>query len=448
MEMEQVSEVMEDTRLELRNLATRTLLINKRLLNITLHVKDQLRTIYTIVERTRCVNHARFKALETGLATHMYRTYLTESLHQVMQAAVSGKLTPGLIGVDELRAALGSHPSLAKSIITANPMLAYQFGKVIPVQMDFHNLRFGYLIELPAGSIGQTYPLYQSYSVGFHHLDLTKRNFVAEEDGELKTNVFRARIPRYAILRPRVGLVEVRYDKCREGQGITLCRPEAIDTYPVKLPCLDMFIGGGRSASMDCIKTAASQREMSGEFVVLDTPAGTLVRAAELPVVGFPDLPQRHPDTPGIRLRPSKGGVYFIDFAKFKSFVVNHTHHFTTQGSDLYVATLVKTPRTMYMPKPMAYDTLVMPEIDLGANFTMLAGQLRDTHPILRLTPAKITSFMTAMVLIFIGSAMLVVGIWMFRVGYCCCPQSKVRRPISYRPILDIEQKMRTNNYI
>ena len=274
-DLEAVTDAMEDTRLDLRNLATRTLLINQRLTNITLHVKDQLRTIYTIVERTRCVNHAKFKALETGLATHMYRTYLTDSLHHVMQAAVTGKLTPSLIGVDELRAALGSHPSLAKSIITSNPMLAYQFGRVIPVQMDFHNLRFGYLIELPAGSIEQTYPLYQSYSVGFHHLDLTKRNFIAEEDGKLKTNVFRARIPRYAVLRPKVGLVEVKYDKCQEGQGVTLCRPEAIETYPVKRPCLDMFIGGGRSASMDCIKAAASQREVSGEFVVLDTPAGT-----------------------------------------------------------------------------------------------------------------------------------------------------------------------------
>ena len=447
--IDDVTETLNKASLGLRSLATRTLQINQRVSNITMHVKDQLRTIYTIIERTRCVNHARFKALETTLATHMYRTYLTDTLHHVMQAAITSRLSPSLIGMDELRKALASHPALSNSLIAANPMLAYQFGKVIPVQMDFHNLRFGYLIELPAGTTEHTYPLYQSYSVGFHHLDPEKRNFIAEEDGKPRTNIFHARLPRFAVLRPKVGLVALDHDKCQVGQGITLCRPEAMETHPVKHPCLDMFIGGGRSASMDCIRTASSQRGEVDDFAVLDTPAGTMVRAAGFPVIGFPDLPKRHPDTRGIRLKPSKGAVYFLDFAKFKSFVVNQTHHFTTQGSDLHVTTVVRTPRTMYMPRPMGYDVQLTPQIDLGGtmNFTTLAGRFRDTHPILRLTPARITTFMVAMVLLFVLGAAIIAGIWLFRAGYCCCPQSKARRPVTYKPIQDIEQKIEDQQF-
>ena len=170
-----VKEVLETTALDLQGLSTRTLLITQRLHNVTMHAKEQLRTLYTIIERTRCVNQAKFKALETGLATHMYRTYLTDTMHHIMQAAITGKLYPSLIGMQELRKAIANHPALSSSLVSANPMLAYQFGRVIPVQLDFRHLRFGYLIELPAGSIANSYPLYRAYSIGFYHLEPSQR---------------------------------------------------------------------------------------------------------------------------------------------------------------------------------------------------------------------------------------------------------------------------------
>ena len=65
----------------------------------TLYTNQHLRTVYSIVERARCVDRAKFSALEQGLAIHIYRTYLTDVMHHVMQAALTGKLTPSLLGM-------------------------------------------------------------------------------------------------------------------------------------------------------------------------------------------------------------------------------------------------------------------------------------------------------------------------------------------------------------
>ena len=259
----------------------------------------------------------------------------------------------------------------------------------------------------------------------------------------MRTNVYYAKIPRFAVLRPKIGLVEVDATKCQEGQGVRICRPDAIETHPVKHPCLDMFIGGGMTASMDCIRTANTQTEDLDNFAVLDTPAGTLVRTAEATGGRVSRPTAKTSRYCWERMKPSQGGVYFVDFAKFKSFVVNSTHHFTTQGSDLHVTTVVKTPRSIYMPRPMGFGIRITPQVDLGvSNFSAFTDRMRETHPILRLTPIKSTSFVIAIVLIFAACAVLIIGVWMFRVGYCCCSQSRRRRPIDYAPIYEMEQKL------
>ena len=108
----------------------------------TLYTNQHLKTVYSIVERARCVDRAKFSALEQGLAIHIYRTYLTDVMHRVMQAATTGKLTPSLLGMQALQAALRSHAALSNSLIYRTPALAYQFGGVYPVSMDMDRLSF------------------------------------------------------------------------------------------------------------------------------------------------------------------------------------------------------------------------------------------------------------------------------------------------------------------
>ena len=117
-----------------------------------------------------------------------------------------------------------------------------------------------------------------------------------------------------------------------------------------------MFLptGDAVASSQTCVKQACRQEEKKGTFVVLDTPAGTLVRADDAAaVIAFPELAQRSPEKSGELLKPSVGGTYFIDYNRYRTFTVNGTNHYATQGNNFHKARYAHLSTHTGLPPPI-----------------------------------------------------------------------------------------------
>lgn len=277
--------------------------------------------------------------------------------------------------------------------------------------------------------IEHAYPLYRTYSVGFHHFNPGQRYWTSAH-GDMHKRVFRPLLPQYAVLRPHVGMVQLEYSECQEIQGIVMCAAQAIEANPRKHPFLDMLLGGCTECLSDCVLQAEESEESMDEYQVLNTPAGTLVRAANRTVIAYPAGPNRHPEREGTVLKPSKGEAYFVDFARFKYFSVGNKL-FATQGSELHSTLITKTPFAMpYVPdyKVRLPSSPALAELDVGRQLTHLRAELLRSHPILDISPMKATSFFASSYgLLFIG-LMLAYAFLLYKAGYCCCAGSRARK--------------------
>ena len=406
--------------------------------NITLHVAQELRSVYTIIERMRCLNSANKKALEYMMGVHTYRQYLSQALHHVVQTSITGKLTPSFLGMNELKKALADQPALQDTLIAKQPSLAYQFGRVYPAYVDFQDLRFGYILEVPAATMKHTYTLYKTYSVGYHHLSPLERR-VERRRRDNYVTVYRPRLPAYAVLKERepATLVALRHTQCEQGQGILMCRPSAIDQTLHDDPCLNMFLPNkAKDACLMCLKQAFEIQERRGTHEVLDTPAGTLVRALNTPVVAFPELPKVGGNAHGHVMKASRGSTFFVDYMRYKSFTVGGNNSYATQGSNLHAVAFTTAPLKFHDPSAFNLNQEVAEPVDLGLgrNFTTLREKLIQHHPILNVEPLTFTSFFTGLVGLVLILGAIILAVHLFKWGHCYCQENTARQPVRQAP--------------
>ena len=290
------------------------------------------------------------------------------------------------------------------------------------------------------------YTMYKTFNVGFHHFLPQQRNYTNIQ-GDKLTRVYRPRIPPYAVLRPEVGLVELRKHQCREGQGVWMCDLNAVDANPLREPCLEMLYNESKTFTRMCYEAAERLLEPAGTYAVVNTPSGSLVRAPNQKVIAFQELAKQlpNPKKDAHDLTPSKGGVFWVDFSKYKSFMVGK-RMFAPQGSDLYVSIIRRDPLHVPLAPNIGFDRIQVPELVVPGSisersFQALTQGLQkeletnfvDKYPMIKVAPGHATSLFTGTNLLIFGTLILIITVLMYRMGYCFCAGSKARRPGSCR---------------
>jgi len=123
--------------------------------------------VYESIEQIRCMDLTRLKRIQETTEIHIYRQYLSDQLAMVMQTAMSGKITPEFIGVSKALGLLAKIPSLVNSLMVSNIGLFYQLATAIPVRLDYHQFKFGFILQIPILFSHNIYPLYRVHNAGF-----------------------------------------------------------------------------------------------------------------------------------------------------------------------------------------------------------------------------------------------------------------------------------------
>jgi hypothetical protein len=304
------------------------------------YVTENLQTVYRTIEHFRCENRKFSDQLTWWMGLSTLRQYLEKQLDAIFEASTTGRLTPSIIGAADLRKVLGSHPALKNTLSHRELSYVYQYATVYPVKMDFRGLQFGYILQVPNPKPSDIYPLYQIYNIGFH-----RANEPTEEPG-YNFLVYKAPLPRYAVLTIQGQLVPLQVEGCKVVPGIMSCQVGAVARTKIKHPCLEMFTN---KKCDDCPQRAQCLREVSIDIHegksarVVTTPAGALIRSQKDVVRVYQTEPHRSPGNPGSIVPPTQFGTYWLPHAAYKFFAVGNAMY-ATQGQTVHVTRVVQPP--------------------------------------------------------------------------------------------------------
>ena len=126
-----------------------------------------LSEVYKNLGAARCEMYQEVQklAIHTDLAS--FRAYVRDILDAIIESATTGKLTPRIMPAHLLRKLLNENPRTRNSVVAGDISLVYKFGRVIPISIDYVNLRYGFILEIPVPKEGDILPLYSIYNNGF-----------------------------------------------------------------------------------------------------------------------------------------------------------------------------------------------------------------------------------------------------------------------------------------
>jgi hypothetical protein len=107
--------------------------INIRGTRLTRMITEGLTEVYTLMERMRCADFHELESVQQYAAMQIYRQYLDSTFNAIFQTSSTGKVSPQLVGVPQVRQLLASHSILRKSLIMEEPSLFYKYTTAYPV---------------------------------------------------------------------------------------------------------------------------------------------------------------------------------------------------------------------------------------------------------------------------------------------------------------------------
>jgi hypothetical protein len=95
------------------------------------------REVYGTIEQLRCAVDDRTSTLAWWTGMHIFRQYLESTLEAILEASTTGRLTPAILPVNELRKLMERTPALKNSVSHRELSFVYQHATVYPVKLSF-----------------------------------------------------------------------------------------------------------------------------------------------------------------------------------------------------------------------------------------------------------------------------------------------------------------------
>jgi hypothetical protein len=307
---------------------------------ITRMVTEGLKEIYTLVEKLRCADFHELESVQYYTALQIYRQYLTTTFSSIHEASITGKITPHLIGVPEVKQILSAHSILRHSILMDEPSLFYRYVTAFPVRLNFQTMTFGFVLQIPNLDEKDIMPLYRIYNVGFHMpIPYNDPDYAVKRE-----LVYKAPLPKYVILKKNQELIPLDPEKCEQAPGLLYCEDGAITLSEPPSSCVDLFV---KADCNDCEYTKRCRDDIyiSGtenrNTRVRATSAGVLIRSATSSIKLFEagiGVGVR-----GTTIPQSKHGTYWLSYQNVSQFMVGNILY-TSRGSDFHTTKVFDPP--------------------------------------------------------------------------------------------------------
>jgi hypothetical protein len=254
------------------------------------YMKQSIAEIYSTIEQVRCTQQIELLHLARDQAVKSFRLYIQGHLDAIMETATTGRLTPRVLGVQQLRQILKGNPATAGRLVEREPSLVYQFGRVFPVMVDFETASYGYILEIPNPEDRDIWPKYKIINAGFHPLP---------DDA-----AYYAPLPSYGVVSRSNDFLTLETDLCVDKPGLSYCETGAVTAHAVGSSCLQTLLGEGFSCP-NCKEGKYCSHEISeltsekGKTQVVTTLAGVMVRTPDKTITLFKENPILVHGTPG-----------------------------------------------------------------------------------------------------------------------------------------------------
>jgi hypothetical protein len=421
-----VNEGMSDIVNAMITVTNGTRMLKTRTEHVLEYATEGLAEVYTIIEMLRCAQIGEYYSLQQATAVNLYRTYLASQLETIMDAASSGKVTPELIGVSQVKEMLQSHPVMKDSLLHDEPSLFYRYAVAYPVRLDFQGLSFGYVLRVPNPRKADIFPLYRIYNVGFHQNSKRKKRAGVVDK---PSHFYRAPLPRFAVLRGHRGLAPLDPTACQSDPGLLYCEVDALARTTPKSACLDLFMEPectGCQATEQCLQDIQVQAIATRPFQIMTTPAGVLIRSPTERVMIYRDSPEELPGTQGRLVPQSPHGTYWLSHNNLTYYTVGPVLY-ASQGRDFHLTKVFSTVEYNISEQVVAVavhsDQIHKILRDTGGDIDKALdaadGMLRVVrHPIYQIGSMTVAVF-----------AFVIVVTSLLLLCYCCgcCPSSCTR---------------------
>lgn len=231
-------------------------------------VHHAITNLEKLISSLECDARHVFREVQKELVVHWFSEKAKHAVENIMAACLHGKITPGIIDIVTLKNVVSLSPSLNNSLLMKELNLAYQFGKVYPLKIDFDNLRFGLLLELPAAFKENVKPIFEIHNVGWNNKgsNLTQK----------------LNLPRYVTREVGKGFSEVNIDQCFSRPGLWFCKPYAV-AQTGKSDCINLAIELGTTSKELEEKCKNSMRvtHLKTEPEISTSLAGVLIRTSK-----------------------------------------------------------------------------------------------------------------------------------------------------------------------
>jgi hypothetical protein len=320
-------------------------LLHDKDVQIVQYTTRSLRAIYGTIEEMRCAIEDKTSRLAWWTGFAFFRNEMMTMLDAVLEASTTGRLSPKILGAQDLRNAMALNPALKDSVAYRELSFVYQHAMLYPVKLSFEGLQFGYILRIPNPKEGDIFPMYKIFNAGFHK---------PAPMGQLRDpTVYLAPLPAYAILTRADGLAPLDVDNCNVAPGVLSCEIGAVARSKVYHPCLELLAAHSCidcPLAHECAKEVGVARMEGHSARVITTPAGTLVRTFDKEVRVYSVSAHHAPGNPGRALPKSRYGTYWVSHSDHESISVGSARY-PSQGQSVYVTRVIQ-------PDPFNFTTL------------------------------------------------------------------------------------------
>jgi hypothetical protein len=321
--------------------------------NTIAYAQKSLTHLYTAIEKVRCQGDIDTDMLEFHTTVGLYRSFAEDAMHAILQAGITGKLSPRLLDIPELYKTLGEIPEMKNSIMRREPTLVYRFAKVYPVKMDYDTLTFGYILEIPNPHDREIFPIYQVHNLGILQYEGPPDESPLDVN---KYHVYKVPLPQYAVRRRQGDYIPINIHRCQASTALYHCAVDAVEADSARMNCMTTLMTGiceANSESKDkekkakdkelceifhkCLSNLYPATQDRNNPRIQHTPAGVLVRAFPYPVTVFTGDPSAIGGQHGHELPLAPHGSYWIPNQNTSAFKVRNSLYSVQQKTHQYV---------------------------------------------------------------------------------------------------------------
>jgi hypothetical protein len=365
-----------------------------------------------LIQQVGCRTEQNMHRVENILLQHMVSQQATRSVERAIEAALSGRISAELINVTTLRGLFKQEGIRSNNVLSHEPQLVYQFGKLFPVSINLKRLHFAFIMELPV--------IHRSGIHNVFEIENTGWNVIAKQSNDSFT--MRLNLPTFVAYQPRSRTyLALSATQCERKPGLWFCPAAAWENLE-HYPCLKILTATSQKGKRGRpTKQTKQQCEQQSEFRLMrnitevrSTLQGILARTHH-GTYSIAPLGQGR-DRKSTRVTVPPNGVIWLEYTSFSHVIIGDSF-ISTRTAATNILTEIIRPTLNYSLPLLTIPPLEWIEIAMAEAQNRKASSILDAQKYfhLHIGPHRyFLSFMTPAIGGSVGTLMLLSVI-----GYC-----------------------------